>query len=57
MLGRGAFGEVFLGEDLELGVQFALKRTSMKVLNEGELDQIILSLKREISVSCICHCD
>jgi serine/threonine protein kinase len=55
-LGKGAFGEVFLGEDSELDRQFAVKRTPMQVPTKGALKEIILSLKREISVSCICHC-
>jgi serine/threonine protein kinase len=56
MLGEGAFGEVFLGTDQELNHQFAVKRTPMQVPTKGALDQIILSFKREILVSCTCHC-
>jgi hypothetical protein len=56
ILGKGAYGEVFLGTDRELDRQFAVKRTPMQVPTKGALKEIILSLKREISVSCISQC-
>jgi ankyrin repeat protein len=53
LLGEGAFGEVYLGVDDVLGIQFAVKRIPLVVSNEN-LGKITKSFKREILVCFLC---
>jgi hypothetical protein len=50
-LGEGAFGVVLLGTDVEIGLEFAVKRVPLRLPTESALDQITLSFKKEIAVS------
>jgi hypothetical protein len=51
VLGEGAFGRVYFGCDKVLGIQMAVKRIPIPLLDQEILDQVTLSFKREISVS------
>jgi hypothetical protein len=51
-LGSGAFGTVYLGTDPTLCIKFAVKHVPLAVPNQAEWDQITLSFKKEVAVSC-----
>jgi hypothetical protein len=49
-LGSGAFGEVYLGNDEQANVQFAVKKVPFDVSSD-EIEKIVLTLQQEMAVS------
>jgi serine/threonine protein kinase len=54
VLGEGAFGKVYFGWDQTLQLEFAVKQAHFQIPDQDTLDQVMLSFKKEISVSFNC---
>jgi hypothetical protein len=53
VLGEGAFGKVYLGCDIVLGLQFAIKQIKLQIQDKSEMDIIKTSVQKEIAVRTV----